>query len=212
MNAHAIESYSPWGNIRQPANDNRLPTARPSMIGLTGLRNVGKSTVANLLEKEYAFTKCHAFDAGKEAAEAYFCAIGADSETAWEMVYGDLKDQPSEYLPGGVAPRYFLERFGKFMGVDMGVEWTLGAEITAARTRKPGRLIVVESLVYEADWFRSQGGLVVRLERPGHVGPIGVESDAVQALVKADVTISATSVAELERETRMMVQQVFGGG
>lgn len=186
------------------ANDNR-----PLMIGLTGLRNVGKSTVANLLEEEFGFEKAHAFEAGKEAAERWFDVIGGDG---WRMVYGDLKDQPSEHLPGGVAPRYFLEKFGHFMGETMGVEWTLALAIKCARKRNPRAPIVVESLVYEAPWFKAQGGVVVRLERPGHNGPEGVESDAVQAQIETDVTIAATSVVELQDKARRAVREMIGGG
>lgn len=206
MNAMA---YSPWGaqyvpDERTPANDNK-----PLMIGLTGMRNVGKSTVANLLAKEYGFTKVHAFASGKEAAKEYFSAIGFDADDAWEMVYGDLKDVPCDALPGGVAPRYFLEKFGHFMGHTLGVEWTLGQEVRIARQRSTR--IVVESLVYEAPWFKRQGGVVVRLERPGHVGPVGVESDAVQALVAADACVSATTVEELRDKARGLVRQMVGG-
>lgn len=186
------------------ANDNR-----PLMIGLTGLRNVGKSTVANLLEEEMGFEKIHAFATGKEAAERWFDVIGGDG---WRMVYGDLKDQPSEHLPGGVAPRYLLEKMGHFFGETMGVDWTLGLEIALARKRNPRAPIVVESLVYEAPWFKAHGGVVVRLERPGHVGPVGCESDAVQATVAADVTIAARTVAELQDKARRAVQQMVGGG
>lgn len=193
------EVYSPWGNL--PANDSR----QPPMIGLTGLRNVGKSTVANMLENEFGFAKVHAFGSGKEAAREWFIAIGFDAEDAWEMVYGDLKDAPNDYLPSGVAPRYFLERFGHFMGATMGVEWTLAMEVAAARRLRPGKPIVVESVVYEADWFKRAGGKIWRLLRPGHEGPAGIESDAVQATIEADVTIAATSVDELLAKARRLM-------
>lgn len=186
----------------------RPENANTPMIGLTGLRNVGKSTVANFLESNYGFTRVHAFESGKAAAVTYFESIGC--EEPWEMVYGDLKDRPCEFLPGNVAPRFFLEKFGKFMGVDMGIDWTLGAEVRKARSA--GQPIVVESLVYEADWFKVQGGIVWRLERPGHVGPVGAQSDAVQALVAADVLLSARSVDELLASARRAVEQIVGGG
>lgn len=180
-------------------NDNNPPL----LIGLTGLRNVGKSTVASLLEKEFGFRKVHAFWSGKEAVKEWFIAVGFDADDAWEMVYGDLKDVPCDRLPDGVAPRFFLEKFGHFMGQAMGVAWTLGIEIANMRRLAPGRPIVVESLVYEAPWFKAQGGVVWRLERPGHVGPAGVESDNVQALIEADVTIAARSLDSL----RMLVRE-----
>lgn len=199
--------YSPWGKI--PANDN----GRPLMIGLTGKRNVGKSTVACLLEDEFGFERVHAFEAGKVAAAAWFDAMRLDGQ---EMVYGDLKDVPCQALPGGVAPRFLLEKLGQFFGVQLGLEWTLAMEIATARKRAPRAPIVVESVVYEAPWFKAQGGLVVRLERPGHDGPAGVESDAVQAAVAADVVISATTLDGLRRQARELVrgptvQMMMGG-
>lgn len=194
-------AWSPWGNQPLAANDNRCGL----LIGLTGKRNVGKTTVADLLEEEFGFSRAHAFDGGKEASHAYFEHITGDHATAYRMVWGDLKDQPSPYLPGNVAPRYFLERFGHFMGADMGVEWTLAMEIGRLRRSSPRTPIVVESLVYEAPWFKAQGGFVVRVERPGHEGPAGVESDAVQAAVAADATISATTLPELRAKARRLV-------
>lgn len=198
-----LDSYYP---LTPPAaNDNRPPI----MIGLTGLRNVGKSTVAEMMERDYGFIRCHAFEAGKEAAVTWFAEITGDMDAAIRMVHGDLKDRPSSYLPGGVAPRYFLERFGHFMGVDLGVEWTLALELARAARLGRGAPIVVESVVYEAGWFKRRGGVVLRLVRPGHEGPVGVSSDAAQAAVDADVTIAATSVAELLDKARFVVESVM---
>lgn len=203
----AIQLTTPCGKLPAPANDN----ARPIMIGLTGKRNVGKSTVACMLEEEYGFEAIHAFNTGKAASVRYFDMIVDDYSEAYRMVHGDLKDKPHALLPGGVSPRFFLEKFGHFCGVTLGVEWTLGLEIARARRRAPTAPIVVESLVYEAAWFQAQGGFVVRLERPGHVGPAGVESDSVQATIASDVTIRATSVEELLGQARGIVQQIVGG-
>lgn len=199
MQTATIQLTTPWGKLPAPANDN----ACPLMIGLTGRRNVGKSTVAEFLEQKFGFERIHAFHSGKEAAVEWFRAIGCAEPYA--MVYGALKDKPCADLPGGVAPRHFLEKFGHFMGATMGVEWTLGLEIAAARKRAPRAPIVVESLVYEAPWFRRQGGVIWRLERPGHDGPAGVESDSVQASIVADVTIVAH---DLEQLRRLVVQEV----
>jgi hypothetical protein len=204
-------AFDPWGGHELAANDNRPLHGRPIMLGLTGKRNVGKSTVANLLEQEFGFARIHAFEGGQEASRAWFQYVTGNPVIAEHMVYGALKDKPSPLLPHGQSPRFFMEKFGHFMGATMGVDWTLGMEIALTRKRNPRAPIVVESVVYESGWFQAQGGRVVRLERPGHDGPTGVESDAVQAAVTADVTISAATVADLERQARSMVQQMVGG-
>lgn len=183
-----------------PANDNA------PLIGLTGLRNVGKTTVTDLLEEEFGFTRIHAFDGGKAASVAYFEHLTGSHGAAYAMVYGELKDKPSPYLPGGVSPRFFLEKFGNFMGATMGVEWTLGMEVKRAREQAPNTPIVVESLVYEAGWFRENGGTIVRIERPDFKGPRGLESDSVQAEIVADVTLSATSVDTLLKKARALAR------
>ncbi|TDH35743.1 hypothetical protein E2A64_10435 [Pseudohoeflea suaedae] len=201
-----IEQWQPHPTPLTAANDNR----KAPLIGITGKRNVGKSTAARMLNREWGFKVVHAFDGGKSAANQLFWYMTGDIDKANAMVYGDLKDKPCPELPGGVAPRYFLEKFGKFMGVDMGVEWTLGMEISRARRNDRGKPIVVESLVYESDWFKRAGGVVIRLERPYFYGPAGVESDSVQALVEADYTICAATVDEMLAKVRRAVLEICG--
>lgn len=159
------------------------------MIGLTGSRNVGKSTVANMLVESFGFRRIHAFDGGKAATLAYFIHLGATSVEANEMVYGSMKDVPSDILPGRASPRYFMEKLGKFFGVTLGPDWTLGAEIERHRRTDPFARLIAESLVYEADMFRAAGGIIVRVDRPGHVGPVGCESDAFQAGIVEDIRL-----------------------
>lgn len=159
------------------------------MIGLTGSRNVGKSTVANMLVESFGFHRVHAFDGGKVATVAYFIHLGATPTEANEMVYGSLKDVPSDLLPGRATPRFFMEKLGKFFGVTLGPEWTLGLEIGLHRRANPASKLIAESLVYEADLFRAAGGIIVRVVRPGHVGPAGCESDVVQAAIVEDVQL-----------------------
>ncbi|WP_149759984.1 hypothetical protein [Neomesorhizobium albiziae] len=137
----------------------------------------------------YGFVRAHPFEGGKVAAMAYFMHVGATEDEACRMVYGDLRDKPSPYLPGAAFPRSFLEKFGHFMGVSMGADWTLGKEFDLAWRKHSGRPLVVESVVYEAPAIRAVGGMLVRIVRPGHSGPTGIRSDAAQAEIDVDATI-----------------------
>lgn len=166
-----------------------LATYHPPVIGLTGKRHVGKTTAANYLVEHFGFARVHPLDGGKAAAVAYFEHMGAPPEIARRMAYGDLRDRPSPYLPDNAMPRFFLEKFGRFMGVTMGSAWTLGKEIERVWRVAPLQPLVVESVVYEPAAIRAVGGKIVRIVRPGHVGPEGVESDGAQAEIEVDAMI-----------------------
>lgn len=204
------DPWNQWHN--QPltaANDNEPIKGngrKPFMVGLTGLRNVGKSTFADVLVGEFGYNRIHAFESGKIAAEAYFASVlrhlPDGSSIAHRMVWGDLKDKPSPHLPGNASPRYYMERSGNFHGVELGVEWTLAMEVRAGLSIAPDAPIVVESVVYESPWFREQGGKVVRLVRPDFDGPVGVNSDAAQAGLVADFTYTCRSSEEVKIAAR----------
>jgi hypothetical protein len=189
-----------------------LPAYHPPVIGLTGRRHVGKTRAADHLVDRYGFVRVHPFAGGKVATAAYFVHLGADPDEARRMVNGDLRDVPSPLLPGNVTPRLFMERFGRFMGVDMGADWTLGREIDLAWRRDPGRPLIVESVVYEAPAIRAVGGLIVRIVRPDHAGPAGECTDAAQAALDVDATIvNDGDLAKLRASIAAIAQQTLAG-
>lgn len=188
-----------------------LTAYAPPVIGLTGKRGVGKSAAADHLVEVYGFDRAHAFAGGKAATLAYFRHLGAPADVARRMAHGDLRDQPSPFLPGNQTPRFFMEKFGRFMGVTLGPDWTLGAELI--RHRNAGtRPLVVESVVYEAPVIRAAGGVIVRIVRPGHAGPTGDETDPVQASINVDTTIvNDGDLAALCAAVGRVAQGMLGG-
>ena len=166
------------------------------IIGLTGFRQTGKSTIATHLQARHGFIDLHAFAGGKVATEAYFRHLGADEDLAHRMVHGDLRDTPSPLLPlrsdlpEGAAPehhspRFFMEMFGNFMGETLGSDWTAGAELRLASERHPGRNLLIQSVVYEVDAIRAQGGTIIRIDRPGAHGR-GLKTDRVVEAITPD--------------------------
>lgn len=176
------------------------------IIGLTGKRGVGKSTIADVLEED-GFIRSHAFEGGKAATFGYFVHIGMPIDVADEAVYGRLRDEPNEYLPNNSTPRYFMEKFGHFMGVTLGSDWTLGTEIDRIQRNYPSKNIVIESVVYEAPLLRSRGGRIIRVTRPDHEGIMGMMTDAAQSEIDADFElINDGSVDDLLWKTEEAVE------
>jgi hypothetical protein len=181
-------------------------------IAFTGRRNVGKSTAVTRLQMQ-GFVQIHAFTGGKKAAVTYLDHIldgGPYSRMGYRMVYGNLKDTPCPALPGGVAPRKFLEGFGRFMGIDMGVEWTLKAEVDRAKRLHGNDVnIAVDSMVYESDYWRDIGGVIVRLNRPDFEGQPVVDSDKVQAEISHDFEYFAETPEQVEENIDYLLKSLL---
>lgn len=181
---------------------------QPIILGLTGRRQVGKSEVTKFLTKHCGFRPTHAFRAGKAAILEYYIASDIPMEIAWRMVYGDLKDTPSTYLPNGVASRFFMEEFGRFMGVQMGADWTLGLELKKMQHYYPEDDLICESIVYEEKQLRDAGGYIVRITRPGVEAGLGHKTDEYESQIVADMTIeNSGTLVELRDKVSQMLRE-----
>jgi hypothetical protein len=195
------------------------------IIGLSGLRQVGKSHIARHLVEQHGFTRLHPFDGGKAASRAYFMHLGIDAETAARMTDGDLKDKPCDVLPvisnvdhGRVGThytsRFWMEKFGQFMGSQLGPEWTIEREIDRhLRSGQPFRL-VAESIVYEAETLRRMGGIILRVEREvdRSLGISGLETDKFGADIVPDHVLKndGETLAELYAQVDDFLRDAIG--
>ncbi len=148
------------------------------IIGLAGYRRTGKSEIAKHLIEEHGFQSVHPFGVWKVGCMAMLEAMGADPDTAWDMINGHLKDTPSDLLPGGVCPRYLMEKLGNWAGTsaEMGPSWTIGTSLKAALASGNDAPLVVESVVYEVDEIHKMGGHIIMVNRPGRDGD-GLDTD-----------------------------------
>ncbi len=195
------------------------------IIGLCGDRKVGKSKAARHLVEAHGFKRLHPFDGGKAASRGYFQHLGADAEMAHRMTDGDLKDVPCPLLPviqdpgHGVpgthyAPRFWMEKLAKFMGVDMGPAWTLEQEVERHKSAGEPLRLVSESIVYEIETFRKLGGIVLRLDRPlrGNDKPVGFETDKFSRTILPDHILlnDSDSVEELHKSLDALLREELG--
>lgn len=101
----------------------------------------------------------------------------------------NLDDHP-DAAPGHYTSRHVMERLGSFLGVDLGPEWTLNAEIArSARVDGDSTGKVIESIVYEAAHLPSGAGLaLVRVTSDRELPIESPESDAFIQTIREDAT------------------------
>jgi len=160
--------------------------------------------------ERHGFTRIHPFAGGKAACMGYFTHVGASADEAARMVNGDLKDVPCPLLPYNQTPRYFMERYGEFMGVQMGPDWTIGQEIRRELKKDPDARLIAESIVYEVDVIRRMGGVIVEITRDGST-ITGLETDKATALIVPDLSFpnNGNSLVRLAGEVDELLDRVM---
>jgi hypothetical protein len=156
---------------------------KPPVIGLTGLRCSGKSTVAQILGEWCGYERIRFADPLK----AMLRAAGLSDEE----VEGSRKEMPCDLLCGR-SPRHAMQTLGTEWGRnlihrDLWISlWRRRVDGALAR----GRCVVVEDLRFENEerLVRALGGTVWRVDRPGST-PDQHVSEAFMYLIRPDATI-----------------------
>lgn len=135
------------------------------LIGLTGLAGSGKSVVADILMREFGFTRVKFADPLKNMLRAMLADAGHIAEDVERMLEGDLKEVEIPEI--GVTPRHLMVTLGTEWGRDL-VRQDLWTRLWAARADCFDRVVVDDvRFPNEVDLIRARGGQVWHLERPG---------------------------------------------
>lgn len=138
------------------------------LIGLTGRAGVGKDTVGAILSRNHGFTLTSFAGPIKGALNAMH---------GWNSGHWEDRAWKERVLPElGVSPRRLAQTFGTEWARDLIHKdyWLLLAkerwsnyQLTAKHTggQYPGLVITDVRFDNEADWIRSAGGTIVRIER-----------------------------------------------
>jgi hypothetical protein len=137
-------------------------TYKPLLIGLTGRANAGKSTAAQMLEKDYAFTELALADPILDMVHALFATANIDG--AW-AVERSLKEQPTRL---GYSYRQLAQTLGTEWARTLSPDFWL--RVLALRLDSPelqGENIVISDVRFpnEADFITARGGVLVRVLR-----------------------------------------------
>ena len=134
------------------------------------------------------------------------------------MTDGDLKNTPSAALPNNATPRFFMEEFGYFMGVTLGPQWTIGAELdlieqAAAREGRELR-VILESIVYEVDYLRQRGPITVieiaRLQADPTIQAHRTDAAGRDIIPDLKFRNDGEDLAALHRDIDEMMRERFG--
>lgn len=137
------------------------------IIGLSGLAGAGKSVVADVLVREFGFTRVKFADPLKNMLRTMLADMGHTAEDVERHIEGDLKEVPMPEL--GVTPRHLMITLGTEWGRDL-VRSDLWVRLWAAKAERFDRVVADDvRFPNEIEALRDYGGRLWRIERPGLV-------------------------------------------
>lgn len=88
------------------------------LIGLVGLKKSGKTTIAEYIKSKHGFVNVSFATPVKRMLSTFLYESGVDKETIDRMLYGDLKETPTEVFHGK-TPRKALQTLGNEWGREL---------------------------------------------------------------------------------------------
>lgn len=152
------------------------------LIGLTGLKQTGKTTAGDFLSYKYKFHHTSFAAPMRRFAMDVLCM----NETQLEF----CKEQPLTFLDGKVTPRAFLQKLGTEFGRDM-IHRDLWVRSCLMKINLSERTVISDvRFDNEAQAIRAMGGRVIQITRLGqaensdtHVSEAGIHPKLIDHTV-----------------------------
>lgn len=185
------------------------------LIGFTGYARSGKDTAAGFLCSELGYSRVAFADALREMALAVDCyvdmrpdfAVGEPKPRRLSELVDELGWESAKKFPD---VRRLLQRLGTEAGREI-LGDTVWIDLAVGKAAKITGPVVVSDVRFpnEVDAIHANGGIVVRVERPGCEPALGHVSDAGQGELDVDVTITNDSTLEKFREQVLLVESYY---
>lgn len=176
----------------------------PSIIGITGQATAGKTSLANIIIRNYpGFVRLSFAD----PIRAMLKAIGL---TDAELSEGKHLPNPKLCMR---TPRYAMQKLGTEWGREMIGDdiWRDAAKRQAIAAYQSGLSVVFDDVRFDNEaWaIREIGGIVISVWKPGLPPPMDHASEQGIAPALTDHFISAHDLAELERNALGMFNEFY---
>lgn len=181
---------------------------RPKLIGLIGNAGAGKSTVGEILERDYAFSKIRFAGPIKSMIRALLFEAGIEHGRISEMLDGRLKETGCDEL-AGKSPRYAMQTLGTewgrdFLSQNFWVDLTMHA---VGNLQAMSKSVVVDDVRFpnEVNAIKDAGGRVFRVMRNHDPIPHAGHKSEGQILGFDACILNTGSIANLEDQISNLI-------
>ena len=143
------------------------PDKLPKVVAFTGFQGVGKDLAATKLIKDYGYELVKFADGLKVMLKSYLEYQGVDPKIIIEMIEGELKETPSEFLEGR-TPRLAMQTLGTEWGRAL-IGSNVWVNATLNRIKSLDKVVITDMrFKNEANAVHDiSGAASVRIVRPG---------------------------------------------
>jgi hypothetical protein len=182
---------------------------KPKLVGLIGVAGAGKSTVANIVERDYGFSKIRFAGGIKSMLRALLHEAGVERGRIQEMIDGSLKEVACDELAGR-SPRYCLQTLGtewgrEFVSQNFWVDLTMHSVDNLLAVSKS---VVIDDVRFpnEVKAVKDSGGRIFRVMRDHNSIPEAGHKSEGQILEFDACILNTGSLSDLEDQIKQLIQ------
>jgi hypothetical protein len=196
------------GLYRKEIADLKRQLKKNQIIGLIGSAGSGKTTVANIIERDYGFARVRFAGPIKIMLGSMLESCGVPADKIQEMLDGNLKEIPCDELMGK-TPRFAMQTLGTEWGreyINQNI-WVKTTMLGVERISETGKSVIIDDVRFpnEVTAIKNAGGRVFRVLRD-HEGIPEAGHKSEGQLLEFDESISNIgSVVELENQIARLI-------